>query len=337
MKCLEFGAMASFSEDFLRFLKANFPDDYRRASVDDVKEDVVNAITSRYAHRYSLWQQIPEWVKNRYADRIPTDVLNGNESPQMLVQKELGYYTEKPKIDDSVDIGVSLLAAGYSAAVTAQLAEQRAVRAKLLAESGGGLISQELLALLLESRQKDVSAIMTDWKDNQQEKYLLHIAKTLSREKKRLEHISEPAKQQEAKMEIAALEREMKTVAQALNEKEKAENMVSYLRQPAQQAALYHMEPEVLELFKKFVKKEGIKIEPNKERTPQLELGNMSLTASLRNDFNRMVESHSILSDAAKREAVLKRIVPEKVLEKGGDAVAKVVSMRRSTHKQQTA
>ena len=330
--------MASFSEDFLRFLKANFPDDYRRASVDNVKEDVVNAITSRFAHRYGLWQQIPEWVKNLYADRIPTEVLNGNESPQELVQKEIENYSKKKKvIDETIDVSVSLLAIGYSAATAAQLAEQRALRARLLAESGGNAFSQELLALWLESRQKDISAITTDWKNNQQEKYLLHVAKAINRERAQLEHVSEPTKQQEAKMRIAALERELKLVSKTLDKNGMAERMVSYLQQPAQQAALHHMRPEVLKLFTASMEKVGIKVEPNREKMPELELGIGSLTESLRGDFNRMVKSRSILSDAICRTDAFGRVTPDRILAEGKDAVAQVVNLRHKSHKQQTA
>lgn len=327
--------MAGFSEDFLRFLNANFPDDYRRASVDDVKEDVVTAITSRFAHRYSLWQQIPEWVKNLYHDRIPTEVLNGNESPQTFVQKELeNYPTATKTVDESVDIAVSLLAVGYSAEAATKISEERALRAKLLAENGG-MIPSELFALWIESRQRDIQTIAEDWKNNQQEKYLLHLAKSLSREKMRAERLSDSQKQQEAKMKIAAMERELKTASQLIKENGMAERMVQYLRQPAQQAALHHMKPEVLGLFTDLMQKNGIKVEPNKEKLAQNELGMGSLTASLREDFNRMIKRESILLDAAARSDLFKRIGPKKVLAKEkDDTVAKVVKMRRGARKQ---
>lgn len=330
--------MASFSEDFLRFLQANFPDVYRRASVDDVKEDVVTSITSRYAHRYNLWQQIPEWVKNRYHDRIPTEVLNGNESPQELVQKELEKNEAVVKaVDDSVDVAVSFLAVGYSAEVVAKIAEQKALRAKLLAENGG-VIPPELLAVWLDSRRADIQAITGDWKDNQQEKYLLHLAKSLSREKLRADRLSDPAAQQEAKMKIAAMERELKKAGQMMSEAGIAERMVTYLRQPAQQAALHHLRPEVLELFTGIMQKGGVRVEPNRDKKLQSTLGLGSLTASLRDDFDRMVRRESILLDAAARGEIFERISPRKVLDKErDDAVAKVVHMRRKARKQQIA
>ena len=329
--------MAGFSEDFLRFLQANFPDVYRRASVADVKEDVVAAITSRYAYRYSLWQQVPEWVRNRYNDRIPTEVLNGNETPQELVQKELERYkVEAKKVDDSVDVAVSFLAVGYSAEMAAKIAEQRALRAKLLAENGE-ILPPELFSLWLESRQNDIQAIAGDWKDYQQEKYLVHLAKSLNREKMRAEKLSQSAEKQEAKMKIAAIERELKKVGKVMSEKGVAEKMVVYLRQPAQQAALHHFRPEVLELFTGVMQKGGVKVEPNKEKMPQVELGIGSLTASLREDFNRMRQRESILLDAATRDNTFRKITPNKVIDKRKDHVAKIVKMRRTSPKQQIA
>lgn len=333
--------MAGFSDDFLRFLKANFSDDndYRRASVDDVKEDVVNAIMSRFAHQYNIWLQIPEWVKNRYSDRIPTEVLNGNKSPQDLVQEELEKNEKTEEVvNSSIDITVLLMAIGYSIETAAQLSQQRALRDKILAENKGVKLPPELLALWLETRLNDKQAVAKDWQNNQKEKYLLHLVKSLSREEKALAGLNDPNKQNEAKMKIAALKRELETFSASMNEKDAAERMVNYLRQPAQQAALHHMKPEVLAMFVDLMQKKGIKVEQNYQKTNQrTDLGKGSLTDSLREDFKRMVDRQAVLRDAALRNNILaERITASKVASTRGDHVGKI--MRYSAvHKEQTA
>ncbi len=80
--------MAVSSGDFERFLYANYPDDYRRATAADVPEDVLTAIVSRHSAHYAVWKNIPEWVKNRYLYILPRVFLNGNALVNYFVLKE---------------------------------------------------------------------------------------------------------------------------------------------------------------------------------------------------------------------------------------------------------
>ena len=80
--------MSVNSSDFERFLYANYPDDYRRATASNVPEDVLTAIVSRHSAHYDIWRRIPEWVKNRYQDRLPRELLNGNEQVKEFIKRE---------------------------------------------------------------------------------------------------------------------------------------------------------------------------------------------------------------------------------------------------------
>lgn len=71
--------MAIISEDFDRFLEANYPDDWMKASVPDVKQDVINYIYSKTNSKYEVWKKIPEWIKAMFSDKLPEEVLRGNE------------------------------------------------------------------------------------------------------------------------------------------------------------------------------------------------------------------------------------------------------------------
>ena len=46
--------MGKISSDFERFLYANYPDDYMRATAEDVPDDVITAILSRHNFHYGL-------------------------------------------------------------------------------------------------------------------------------------------------------------------------------------------------------------------------------------------------------------------------------------------
>ena len=44
--------MADCSNDFKRFLYANYPDDYRRATAENAPDDVVTTILSRHENHF---------------------------------------------------------------------------------------------------------------------------------------------------------------------------------------------------------------------------------------------------------------------------------------------
>ena len=264
--------MAKFSDDFLRFLYANFPDDWRRASVSDVADDVVAAITSKHARHYQIWKEVPEWIKSRYGDKLPADVLNGNETPQQFVVEET-QKVEKEEKDtaEMMSFAVDLLALGYAAETVKLMAENRALREELLRQNGGKPISlkahpelAELFAKWIESRKKDIMAITKDWKKHQPEKHMLHLAMLLSREKKRQKRLSSKEDIAKSEARIKRLEKKIREVAKRLDSRAVKMNMVDYLRGRPQQAALRHMTPDVLRMFSGLLEEQGIRISPVK-------------------------------------------------------------------------
>lgn len=328
--------MAAFSEDFLRFLKANYPDEYRRASVDNVKEDVVNAIMSRHASHYEIWRRVPEWVKNRYADRLPAEVLTGQQTPEQLTQKEIEHFSITERVSDAaLDASVTLLAAGYTAETAALLAEQRALRAQLLAESGGECLADELLQIWLSSRRQDVQSILNDWQYQQPEKYALHLAKALSREQRRAK-LGQGIDKQAQKMKIAALERELQNFTQQIHDQGVKEKMVHYLQQPSQQAALHHLTPQALKSFTKLMNRQGIKIEPNPAKMENLrsDIVNGGLTDSLRHDFDHMMKRENILTDAVARSQKSFERSAQKSVKSSQRKNLKAVRAKRQAHQQ---
>lgn len=261
--------MAGVSKDFLRFLEANFYGDWLKVSPPDVAEDVVTAIKMKYAREYQIWMEIPEWVKSRFRDKLPKDVLNGNETVQHFVDEETKKAeAEKKEASEIVDYSVSLLALGYAVDTVTSMAENRALREDLLRQNGGKPISlkwhPELFIKWLESREKDIAAISKDWKTRQPEKHMLHLAKALSREKRRLRRLRSPEDIAASEAKIKKLEDKLKAASKVFNSRAVKMNMVDYLRGRPQQAALRHMVPEVRKVFSDLLEKQGIRISPVK-------------------------------------------------------------------------
>ena len=182
--------MSKISSDFVRFMIANFPDDYRRATASDVKEDVVNAIYSKLEDEYKKWCRVPEWIKAEYRDDLPDEVLNGSKSVREFIkEEEMENQKEQERIQETTDFGVSLLAAGYATESVSLILKNRSERDRLLEESCNCNMTKEMKEELRkkwrETRERDKQVILKDWKENQPEKYLLHLAKEISRTKRR--------------------------------------------------------------------------------------------------------------------------------------------------------
>ena len=129
--------MADCSNDFKRFLYANYPDDYRRATAENAPDDVVTTILSRHENHYKIWRDIPEWIKSRYRDIIPTEVLNGNENVRGFVEEEEQKLNQEEKeTRELMDYTVTLLALGYAAETAAIMAANLEQRMLLLKEAG---------------------------------------------------------------------------------------------------------------------------------------------------------------------------------------------------------
>ena len=71
--------MTQVSDDFKRYLEANYPDDLLKISSPDVKDDVITSVCSRHDKTYLVWKMVPEWIKSLYCDRLPAEVFSGHE------------------------------------------------------------------------------------------------------------------------------------------------------------------------------------------------------------------------------------------------------------------
>lgn len=258
--------MSNVSRDFLRFLSANFWRDWEVLKESNFADDQVAKIMAKHSRAYQIWRSVPEWVKRRRGDRLPDGVLNGDEPPQRFVEKETKKVeTEQKETAEVMSFSVNMLALGYAVDTVKTMAENRALREDILHQCGGKPFSMkdhpELFKKWLESRQKDIDAIVNDWKTHQPEKHMLRLAKFLSREKRKQRRLSGEEWERSEKR-IKALERKLNETAKRLDGRAVKMNMVDYLRSRPQQAALRHLPPEILQLFSGLLEKQGIRVSP---------------------------------------------------------------------------
>ena len=260
--------MSSISADYERFLYANFPDEYRRITVKDVKEDVIQAIKSRLDDEYAIWCQIPEWIKNEYRDNLPDEVLNGNVAVKNFILKEEKEASvidnKKEEVDDNslTDYGLRLLALGYAAESVALLTQNRAERERLLRKANGRRLEGEDLRRWFATKESDCKIILKDWKENQQEKYFMRVVKEMSRTKGKKERANSENERIALEMKEASLNREFRRLAKQLENEEFRRKVINYLRLETQQAGLRHLDSEVLDKVIGVFAEHGIKIQP---------------------------------------------------------------------------
>lgn len=308
--------------DFERFLYANFPDDYRRATAQNVPEDVLTAIVSRHSSHYSVWKNIPEWVKNRYHDILPREVLDGNiQVKEFVLKEEKTVKKEEKETAEMLDFSISLMALGYAAENVRTLSENRLLREQLYQAAIKGKLSPEQMLQWLSSRESDRDTIARDWQTNQPEKYLFHLIKDMNRSQRRGETLDNKKEQELSQMLLL------------FTNKENRKKLVEYLRQKPQQAALAQLSPEILGKFGGVLKECGINITPAKEKEGDMVIDRDSLAASLKKHFQWRLKMEEVLkAQYAQRNLEFKNVSVRDVL---NDGIKQLAPFRRKMKQQE--
>lgn len=332
--------MAGVSSDFERFLYANYPDDYRRATAKDVPEDVLTAILSRHKGHYDVWKHVPEWIKNKYHDILPREVLNGNETVKHFVKEE----EHKKKQDEKetsalIDYSVTLLALGYAADTVKALTENRMQREALLMAANGGELTPEQKELWRATRERDKEAITRDWAENQPEKYLFHLFKEINRGKRRSERAQTAEDRSAALSGVSRAEQELARLMPFFENTEARAKLAGYLRQQPQQAALGNLSPEVLAVFSDKMKSLGISVTPfNRNASVERTESRESLAESLKQNFQRRIDMETLLRTRySQRNTDFSRVSLRDVQARDGDDVSRMLSLRRDASVRQGA
>ena len=325
--------MANSMSDFERFLYANYPDDYRRATADDVPDDVINAILSKHEKHYQIWRRIPEWIKDEYRDIIPTEVLNGNETVRDFVEEEhQKLANEEKETQQLLNYSVSLLALGYAAETVAVMVENRRQREALLAAAHGGPLSDEQMKLWLQTRECDQKAIRKDWQENHTEKFIVHLFKEIDREKRRMARNGESV---DATLKISRMENEAAQLLAQFSDMDKKKAMVEYLRGQPQQVALKRMNPEVRQRFVDMLRKNGIAVEDKNFAQVNRE----NLAQSLKRNFDDCRKRENILCTKYQyQNKTFDKVSARQVLEQAQNLnVSALVAARRAGRQETSA
>lgn len=325
--------MANSMSDFERFLYANYPDDYRRATADDVPDDVINAILSKHEKHYQIWRRIPEWIKDEYRDIIPTEVLNGNETVRDFVEEEhQKLANEEKETQQLLNYSVSLLALGYAAETVAVMVENRRQREALLAAAHGGPLSDEQMKLWLQTRESDQKAIRKDWQENHTEKFIVHLFKEIDREKRRMARNGESI---DATLKISRMENEAAQLLAQFSDMDKKKAMVEYLRGQPQQVALKRMNPEVRQRFVDMLRKNGIAVEDKNFAQVNRE----NLAQSLKRNFDDCRKRENILCTKYQyQNKTFDKVSARQVLEQAQNLnVSALVAARRAGRQETSA
>lgn len=325
--------MANSMSDFERFLYANYPDDYRRATAEDVPDDVINAILSKHEKHYQIWRRIPEWIKDEYRDIIPTEVLNGNETVRDFVEEEhQKLANEEKETQQLLNYSVSLLALGYAAETVAVMVENRRQREALLAAAHGGPLSDEQMKLWLQTRESDQKAIRKDWQENHTEKFIVHLFKEIDREKRRMARNGESV---DATLKISRMENEAAQLLAQFSDMDKKKAMVEYLRGQPQQVALKRMNPEVRQRFVDMLRKNGIAVEDKNFAQVNRE----NLAQSLKRNFDDCRKRENILCTKYQyQNKTFDKVSARQVLEQAQNLnVSALVAARRAGRQETSA
>ena len=258
--------MGKITSDFERFLYANYPDDYRRATVDDVADDVITAILSKHHFHYDVWKSIPEWIRAEYRDDIPQEVLNGNKRVDTFIYEEYDKltYDEKDKAKEEeereareiafvANLTVSLLAAGYSIEAVKGLSDNYKERKEILKQMAIYGRTPELVAAHRATRERDVNIISNEYDGNKKlvHKKVLRTLKELNRMK--------VSKKGYDKEEYKRLEEKLRTVmAYVASDTVANKKLAKHFDEPVARSALRHLVPEVKELFETLMDQAGL-------------------------------------------------------------------------------
>lgn len=193
--------MTEISEDFKRYLEANYPEDLLKITGADVKEDIITTILSKHERTYQIWKMVPEWIKTLYYDRLPQEVFSGQEpwdkfmlNIEQSVMLKIPY--DRTKLTSFVynsiiedpescyEVSQKMEKGGYKFETAVNL-QFNSNRRKNLHQTGQ-LNTPEGKKLWNESRIEDYILIENDWKEHQQEKFVFHKIKEYFRAKTNL-------------------------------------------------------------------------------------------------------------------------------------------------------
>ena len=262
--------MVEFSDEFKEFLKA-----YGKDTCEDATDEKRRSIYNDNISKFENWEKVPQAVRNRYAGRVPEEVLEIASRGDILVLREMEYHPNETvseakqhvaeqyqRVPDDIvsetarNAFVAAAIAGYSISAATELARTSQERASLYDElSKFNHLSKEereknkdytrIRALYLETRKQDIETIKKEWSNNHPDRMLIHLLSKYNRQLAKGENIDEKTKQ--------TLVADLTALAKKIDTDDKREKLLHYMQSHRIQLKIAHFKPEVLELLENTV------------------------------------------------------------------------------------
>lgn len=208
--------MVDVGTEFIEYLKANDPESFSKVSSDSVTDALVNSIVAKHKETFDIWKKTPEWLRDKYTNKIPGEVLNLVKQGVKLTPENItdlqtsyanNYVQPKPAdFDVNVDLDTDIVFAaadiaamksiadaigkkGYSEKAASQLATLRQIRLHLHKQLQQASSEQrkKLREDWRKTRMHDIKTIKKDWAQQQPERLFVHILKDLDRGKENMD------------------------------------------------------------------------------------------------------------------------------------------------------
>lgn len=180
--------MNGFDDDFLIFLKTNYPTDFYKVCSPDAKPEDLTFIHNNHSAKFSVWMKVPESIRIEYGGIVPSEIMDMAARGDTEALKRVAYDREPPKENDdsnsfmptteellAAPIFAHAFALGYSKEASLELSAHRLFRDSLRDKALHNTLSESERMSWRLSRTQDKETIRKDWCKNQPEKMLLHL------------------------------------------------------------------------------------------------------------------------------------------------------------------
>ena len=292
--------MAEITDEFIMFLEKNYRSLYARVTAPNADKVTVDTIVSNMSDEFEIWKRIPQWIKNKYGDRIPKDVLNGVVPVKDYIVSEKQKEVDKGKKTSSdsngtdlLDYSLAYIALGYSPKAAEGLANNKFKRNQMRNVMALGMaMTDEMRRDWHDTRQSDIDIMRKDWIENQPEKYLLHVVKECSRTEGKCENAATDQEKAKYAMRLSQLRTEMRMIAERFSDMSQRRRLAGFLQQQNSQLAMSRLRPGALSLFSDVLLEKGVMITRVGE---EKELTRSNVCNSFLEDFSRKENFVSIM------------------------------------------
>ena len=204
--------MADTGSEFIEYLKAYDVEAFNKVSADSATDALINSVIAKHKDKFEVWQKVPEWLRDKYNNRVPENILDMAKSGVPLTQENINTATgnsdsaksalQPADFNPSLELATAVvftaadIAAikymseqialkGYGPEASDKLAASKQIRHKLAEQLQDTSVKAkgQISADWRKTRESDFKTIKQDWIRNQPEKMFVHLVKEMHRGK----------------------------------------------------------------------------------------------------------------------------------------------------------